>query len=297
MEIPGTSIFLAFSIDFIVFSPYDVGVFGNKYLLLELDAFEAEFYHLPKIVPYLAKNQKNLNKDGFSWDDSIEAMKRLIKDEDCEEYKPYKLFMRKWPLYGKLNLASKEKRFEDARKVIDKILSIDLLDPSAYLNLGFCFRSEKQFHKAEQAYKKGLELVDNKTPFLTGLAKTYEELGKFEEAIYLWNQIHKAEKSPESLKRLVELKIYDTNIPIEELKKLKIKEIDDLDLSLGLNFERLMLKEFQKSYNDVDALNKLGVKLVHHKFSKLALKVFDRVYALSKIAGVEVKSDIAKLTS
>lgn len=272
-------------------------VFGNKYLLLELDAFEAEFYHLPEIVPYLAQNQKKLNKDGFDWDDCVEAMKQLIKDEDCDEYKPYKLFSRKWPLYAELNKATQEKHFQEARKFIDKILSIDLLDPSAYLNLGFCFRSEKQFHKAEQAYRKGLELVTNKTPFLTGLAKTYEDLGKFEEAIYLWNQILKENKNQDAFKRLIELKVYDTELSPEEIKKIKIKEIEEIDLSPGINFERLMLKEFQKSFNDMDALTKLGVKLVYHKFSKLALKVFKRVYELSRVTGVEVKSDIAGLTA
>lgn len=268
-------------------------MFGNKYLLLELDAFEAEFYHLPKIVPYLAKKQKKLNQDGFDWDDCVEAMRELIKEEDCEEYKAYKLFARKWPLYSKLNKATQEKRFQDARKIIDKILSIDLLDPSAYLNLGFCFRSEREFHRAEQTYKKGMELVDHQVPFLTGLAKTYEDLGKFEEAIYLWNKIFKTNKSKESLKKLIDLKIYTSELSIEELKQSKIEEIDELDLSPGINFERLMLKEFQKSFNNMDALTKLGVKLVHHKFSKLALKVFDRVYQLSRVTGVEVKNDIA----
>lgn len=272
-------------------------MFGNKYLLLELDKLEAEFYHLPNVVPYLAKHQKKLDKDGFDWNDCIEAMTKLIKEDDCDEYKPYKLFIRKWPLYADLSLASKEKRYKDARKIIDKILSIDLLDPSAYLNLGYCFRSEKEYHRAEQAYRKGLELVEHQIPFLTGLAKTYEELGKFEEAIYLWNQIHNENGSPEALRRLLDLKVYQTTLSAEEIKNSKLKELRDGDLSPGVNFERLMLKEFQKSYNDIDALTKLGVRLVHNKFNKLALKVFERVYQLSKVTGVEIKSDLAKLAS
>ena len=38
-------------------------MFGNKFLLLELDPFEAEYYHLPQFVPYLQKEQKHLKKE------------------------------------------------------------------------------------------------------------------------------------------------------------------------------------------------------------------------------------------
>ena len=65
-------------------------MFGNKFLLLELDPFEAEYYHLPQFVPYLQKEQKHLKKEGFSWDKAVDAMSALVKEEDCEEYKLYK---------------------------------------------------------------------------------------------------------------------------------------------------------------------------------------------------------------
>ena len=259
-------------------------VFGNKYLLLELNKLEAELYHLPDLVPYHSSDQKKLNKDGFSWDLAVQAMKSLIKEDDCDEYKLYKLFVRKWGLYDELNQHIQGKRFKEAEKVIDKILSIDLLDPSAYLNLGLVFRSQKEYYKSEQAYLKGLDLVIYRTPFLTGLAKTYEELGKFEDAVYTWNRAAEESDSNEALEKLIEHKVYQGSI--SELKQSKINEQVKINLEPGINFETLMRKEFQKSYNDVEALTKLGTRLVHHKLTELAVKVFERVYQLSQVQGI-----------
>ncbi len=216
-------------------------------------------------------------------------MKSLIKEDDCDEYKPYKLFVRKWGLYDELNKHIQNKQFKEAEKVIDKILSIDLLDPSAYLNLGLVFRSQKEYYKSEQAYLKGLDLVVYRMPFLTGLAKTYEELGKFEDAIYTWNQIANESHSHEALEKLIEHKVFQGSI--EDLKKQKIAQQDSLNLEPGINFETLMRKEFQKSYNDVEALTQLGTRLVHHKLTELAVKVLERVYQLSQVQGVALTSN------
>ena len=49
-----------------------------------------------------------------------------------------------------------------------------------------------------------------------------------------------------------------------------------------------MRKEFQEYYNNIEGLTQLGVKLVHHQYTKLAVKVFDRVYQLSRIQGREI---------
>lgn len=265
-------------------------MFGNKYLLLELDKFEAELYHLPDLVPYHSADQKKLDKDGFDWDLAVKAMKTLIKEDDCDEYKPYKLFVRKWGLYDELNKHILNKEFKEAEKVIDKILSIDLLDPSAYLNLGLVFRSQKEYYKSEQAYLKGLDLVVFRTPFLIGLARTYEELGKFEDVIYTWNQVANESHNEEALEKLIEYKVYRNSI--EDLKKQKITEQASLNLEPGINFETLMRKEFQKSYNDIEALTKLGTRLVHHKLTELAVKVLERVYQLSQVQGVTLTSGI-----
>lgn len=264
-------------------------VFGNKYLLLEINKLEAELYHLPDLVPYHSADQKKLSKDGFNWDLTVKAMKTLIKEDDCDEYKLYKLFVRKWGLYEELTKLIESERFNDAEKVIDKILSIDLLDPSAYLNLGLIFRLQKKYYESEQAYLKGLDLVTHRTSFLRGLAKTYEELGKFEDAIYTWNQITNESDDPEALAKLIEHHVYIGSI--NDLKKQKISEQESLDLEPGINFETLMRKEFQKSYNDVEALTKLGTRLVHHKLTELAVKVFERVYQLTQVQGVAVSGN------
>jgi tetratricopeptide (TPR) repeat protein len=259
-------------------------VFGNKYLLLELNKLEAELYHLPDLVPYHSADQKKLTKDGFDWNLAVKAMKTLIKEDDCDEYKLYKLFVRKWDLYEELTKLINNENFKEAEKIVDKILSIDLLDPSAYLNLGLIFRSQKEYYKSEQAYLKGLDLVIYRTPFLTGLAKTYEALGKFEDAIYTWNQVANESHNHEALEKLIEHKVYLGSI--EDLKKQKITQQESLNLEPGINFETLMRKEFQKSYNDVEALTKLGTRLVHHKLTELAVRVFERVYQLSQVQGV-----------
>lgn len=258
-------------------------MFGNKYLLLELNKLEAELYHLPDFVPYHSSDQKKLNKDGFDWTLAVKAMRTLVKEDDCEEYKLYRLFVRKWDLYEELTKLINDKHFKEAEKVVDKILSIDLLDPSAYLNLGLIFRSEKEYYKSEQAYLKGLDLVVYRTPFLTGLAKTYEELGKFEDAIYTWNQVANESHDQEAIGKLIEHRVYQGSI--EELKRQKICEQESLNLEPGINFETLMRKEFQKSYNDVEALTKLGTRLIHHKLTELAVKVLERVYQLSQVQG------------
>ncbi len=256
-------------------------MFGSKYLLLELDKHEAELYHLPDLVPYLSSDQKKLNKEGFNWELSVKAMKSLVKEEDCDEYKLYKLFVRKWGLYSELTSAINEQRLTEAEKTIDKILSIDLLDPSAYLNLGYVFRLQKEYYRSEQAYLKGLDIVVYRTPFLSGLAKTYEELGKFDDAIYTWNRVAEESDDSEAISKLIDHKVYCGDM--ESIKQQKINEQARLNLEPGINFETLMRKEFQKSYNDVEALTKLGTRLVHHKLTELAVKVFERVYQLSQV--------------
>lgn len=249
-------------------------MFGQKYLLLELDPHDSEYYHLPELVPYPQKEQKKLDSEGFKWDLAIKSMKALIGKEDCPEYKLYKLFIKKWPHYEKLNEATKNKEWNEAEKIIDKILSIDLLDPSAYLNLGYVFRSQNEFYKARQAYQKGQDLVDNSIPFMAGLARTYEKMGKLEDAIYAWYKISQ-EKDKASEK--------DIKDAIEKLMKHKVYRKDIRgELQAGENYERLMRKAFQKSFNNVEELTKLGVKLVHHQLTKLAVKVFERVYQLSQ---------------
>lgn len=300
--------------------------------MLELDSFEAEIYHLPDLVPYPKAEQKKLSKDGFNWDFAVEAMKALLKDDDCEEYKRYKLFVKKWELYKLFNEYLVKENCKEAEKCINKILAIDLLDPSAYLNLAFCYRSQGEYYKAEQSYIKGLELTKFKAPFLLGLAKTYEELNKFEEAIFTWYQIleEKAifdskntqaysdtyinivkDASEEAMAKLIENKVYKhveedvictpnksyVEFAHSSNKSQAIYEREEPDLTSiekrqtvdklepDINFERLMVKSFQKQYNDMEALTRLGVKLVHHQFTKLAIKVFERVYQLSQIEG------------
>lgn len=288
----------------------------QKYLLLEPSRLETEFYHLPSFVPYSTWEQKKLKQSGFDWEKSVQAMIALIKEGDCEEYKLYKLFIKKWPLYKELNSFIKEKNWRSSEKLINKILQIDLLDPSAYLNYGFVLRSQRKFYQAEQAYLKGLDLISYQTPFLTGLAKTYEELGKFEDAIFAWNKVFELSGNNESLNRLSSLGVYDSesvrlfldpaNNPrvqvasIEEFKStnsiLEDNLHDDVESALshednlkpGPNFERLMCKVFQDSYNDLETLNKLGVKLAHYQYTDLAVKVLDRVYQLSRIQGQEI---------
>lgn len=237
----------------------------SKYLLLELDKFEAELYHLPDFVPYFNSDQKKLAKEGFQWDLSVEAMRKLIKEEDCEEYKLYRLFVRKWPLYDSLTQAIKAERYQDAERIIDNILAIDSLDPSAYLNLAHVLCKQSQYYRSEQVYYQGLDLVRHRTPFLIGLARVYEAFGKLEDAIHMWNVVfEESVDNTEALESLIKHRVYQNS-----------------QLDPGLNFERLMIKEFQKAFNNIDALTKLGVKLVHYKLTKLAVKVFERVYQLS----------------
>jgi tetratricopeptide (TPR) repeat protein len=262
-------------------------VFKKKYLLLELDPFEAEFYHLPEFVPYFEKDQKKFDHEGFNWDLSLKAMRTLVSEEDCPEYKLYKLFIRKWSLYQKLTDTTQAEEWNDCEKTIEKILAIDLLDPSAYLNLGMVSRTQGKFHKARQSFLKGLEIVKYKTPFLSGLAKTYESIGNFEDAIYHWSQVIELSKKnleetlandiletafKEATAKLIEKKVY----------KAKHDKASSQDLEPDLYHEKLMRKIFQKHFNDKETLTKLGIKLVHHKLNKLAVKVLERVYQLTE---------------
>ncbi len=75
---------------------------GDRYLLLEIDKAEAEFYHLPNYVPYPKTQQGTLNEIGFDWELSVDAMRKLLSEMDIEEYKPYKLFIKKWDFYKAL---------------------------------------------------------------------------------------------------------------------------------------------------------------------------------------------------
>jgi tetratricopeptide (TPR) repeat protein len=296
-------------------------MFKKKYLLLELEPFEAEFYHLPNFVPYFEKDQKRLEKDGFNWEASVDAMKSLIEEDYSDEYKPYKSFIRKWDFYKKLTENINKKNWQDAQKNANQILSIDLLDPSVYFNLGIIARNQGEIVKSEQAYKKGLELVENKTPFLAGLAKTYEEVCNFDDAMYYWfevfdmscgnDELHDVQILMdifnESIEALLRLKVFDRTMVNKDpgsfielskssytAKALYEQElpsmvpqalIDEENASAefipGENFQRMMRRSFTVNYNDLKKLNKLGVKLVHHKYTELAVKVFERVYELS----------------
>jgi tetratricopeptide (TPR) repeat protein len=265
----------------------------SKFLLLELDKYEADFYHLPQFVPYLKKDQESLESEGFSWEKSIEAMKDLLDEHDFEEYKLYKQFIKKWDYYKALSNFIKEENWSEAEKTIDKILSIDLLDPSAYLNLGYISRVRRNLNKAEQSYLKGLELIANAVPFLTGLAKTYEELGKIDDAIYTWQQIvdlSEEGQREDALDMLAKHKVYkrvEKRDPKTKRKSFKY-EPDE-------NFERLMRKKFQRNYDEITVLTDLGLKLIEESYTKLAIKVFERVYHLSQLEGKEIPEHLKKL--
>lgn len=265
----------------------------SRFLLLELDKYEADFYHLPQFVPYLKQDQESLELEGFNWEKSIEAMKCLLKEHDFEEYKLYKQFVKKWDYYKILSKCIKEENWSEAEKTIDKILSIDLLDPSAYLNLGYISRIQKHLNKAEQSYLKGLELIDKGIPFLTGLAKTYEELGKIDDAIYVWQEIFDLSKdgqNEEAMEMLVKHKVYKKTEKRDPKTKKKFFNFEPDE-----NFERLMRKRFQRNYNNLIVLTDLGLKLIEESFTKLAIKVFERVYHLSQLEGKEIPDHLKKI--
>lgn len=253
-------------------------MFGSKYLLLELDRSESEFYHLPLFVPYLRKYKKRLKESGFEWNLCVKSMSQLVKELDVEEYKLYKLFAKKWDHYKNLSGKIKSRSWKESEKIIDKILSIDLLDPSAYLNLGYVMRKQRDFQKAEYAYKKGLELLKTNIPLLAGLARTYEESQKEDEAIYTWKRILDiSSNNEEALEMLSKHKVFQkVSTQDPKTNKPSFKYIPDK------KFEDLMKIEFKKNYNDIEALTELGLKLMKDSYTKLAIKVFERVYRLSK---------------
>lgn len=246
-----------------------------------MDKNEADFYHLPAYVPYLKKYQKNLKEFGFDWDLAVHAMQCLIEEMDAEEYKPYKLFIRKWSFYKELSKQIKEENWLEAEKIIDKILSIDLLDPSAYLNLGFIFRRMEKYEKAEQAYKKGQELMPESAPFMAGLARTYDECGKREQAIDAWQAlISKIDNESELAEAYQMLEQYNVFRKVEkEDPRTKAKKIDYVPAA---KYDDMMHKEFLACGDDIDALTKLGLKLTKSGQTKVAMKVFAKVYELSK---------------
>lgn len=290
-------------------------MFKKKYLLLELDPFDAEFYHLPSLVPYFEQDQKKLEKDGFSWDVTILAMQALLREDNCDEYKLFKLFLRKWDHYQSLTQNIQKQDWAEAKKNIDKILAIDLLDPSAYYNLGYIFRCTEDYLKSQQAYQKGLELVKFKEAFYWGLAKTYEAIGKIEDAIYFWHEVYSAQENLDknfvsvnaillsayqnSLDKLIEYRVFkNTEIQTEQKSFIEFAKTsknsraiyeqempEEIQSKSGLepdiNYERLMRRIFEKNFNDVDRLNKLGLELVHHKLTAFAVRVFERVYQLT----------------
>lgn len=265
---------------------------GDKYLLLEIDQAEADFYHLPSFVPYLKVQQGQLNETGFDWELSVQAMRSLIEEMDIDEYKPYKLFVKKWDHYKVLSSMIKEERWQEAERVIERILSVDLLDPSAYLNLGYISRHQGRYNKAEQSYMKGLELLPDSLPFLAGLARVYEKLGKIDDAIYSWKRIwdlaaDDQHESEEAINMLVKHQVFHKFEKRDPKTKRK-----NVTYSPGPNYEKLMRKEFQNNYNDIESLTELGLKLIKEKYSKLAIKVFERVYQLSQMQAQETARDV-----
>ncbi len=236
-------------------------MFGKKYLLLEIDKSEAEFYHLPAIVPYPSKEQRNLDRDGFSWELSIKAMQDLLKSDSSEEYKPYRLFVQKWKLYAGLDLALKSSNWLEAESIIQNIFTIDLLDPSAHLNLGFVYQAQKMYAEAIHTYTKGSELVENRSPFILALASCYEEIGNEDEAFYLWDQIKNI--STIAMQKLIEYRVYKINSD-----------------SADINYTRLAEKTFQKFFNNSEKLIELGINLSHYSKQELSQEVLNRVHQL-----------------
>lgn len=253
-------------------------MFDSNYLLLELDKAESDFYHLPRYVPYLKKNQSNLNEFGFEWELSVEAMRSLVDEMDADEYKPYRLFIKKWDFYKELAIQIRDEAWQEAEKTIDKILSIDLLDPSAYLNLGFIFRKVKEYQKAEQAYIKGLELLANNVPFLAGIARTYDEWGKEGAAVYAWKRVLEySDDHEEALESLCKYNVY------RKLQKINSKTQEPfIEYIPAEMFETLMEAEFDQCKDNLEALTKLGLRLMKESCPKLAMRVFARVYELSQ---------------
>jgi tetratricopeptide (TPR) repeat protein len=212
---------------------------------------------------------------------------------------------------------------EKAKKIFEDIISIDPSNVAAYNNLGNTLKTLKDFKAAEINYKKALQINPSFSNALQNYANLKFELNNYDDAIKLYikaialdpknhlihynlglvyQSIGKFEEAKKNLFHVIKLNPKFTNADkiisrftnfdhqnphIKDMEnRLKNEDLDDYSktnilFSLGKAFEDT--KEFKKSFNSLEAANKLMKKITKYNFEKDLLifnnlkKIFEKI--------------------
>lgn len=125
---------------------------------------------------------------------------------------------------------------EEARRIADKVISIDPKSKSAYQTLGLAYRMNFQPQESAEAYAKALELDPASTISRRSLAETKRSLGKPEEAVVLYREILAASADDATAKTGLILSLFDAGNRAEaesEMAKALEKDPENLPLISG----------------------------------------------------------------
>jgi TolA-binding protein len=123
-------------------------------------------------------------------DDGISHLRKALK--------LYELFPQAYTLLGTAYLD--QKNWKAAEAALQKATTLDSKSADAYLALGAVFNQTKDYSRAESALLRGLELKPDASAGHYELAKTYWELGRWQEAAphALLGNILLRERNPQS---------------------------------------------------------------------------------------------------
>ncbi len=149
-------------------------------------------------------------------------------------------------LYGSALALEMQERFEEAKKVLEKVLEIDLNFTPAWNDLARICYQLKRPDKAADLFRKSLDIDENQVVVRNQLSDILLELGQFEQGLALLNETYR--KFPNDLATVVHLaEVLQQANRTEEARRLWMQamEIDPQNATAQEALKAMMLTEKQ----------------------------------------------------
>ncbi len=138
----------------------------------------AQFHHLPTHVPVWTRDQAEVEKKGYDFQEGVAVMEGLLKSAPgAPGAYLYQLFVNKWRKLVEVNPYFESNRIAEAIPKLIEILNIDPECPLTSFQLGYCFRATGELEKSESFYKQALRMAPDAGWIWSNLGRTYQAMG------------------------------------------------------------------------------------------------------------------------
>jgi uncharacterized protein (TIGR02466 family) len=117
------------------------------------------------------------------------------------------------------NIFVNQKNFEEAISAYEKALEIKP-DADVYCNIGIAYKALEKTNEAISAYSRALEIMPNSAPARFNLANALNDLGRLEEALLNYDQLHTQSAVAKAMECVYSLQNYsEFNLRLSNLVK------------------------------------------------------------------------------